>query len=198
MILLASASPRRQELLRAAGVRFRTWPVPVDENELPGENAETYTLRVATEKARATRGAVLGRACGTATFREDGYAEMPDLPILAADTTVELDGTLLHKPGDVATAMVTLRRLSGREHRVRTAVVLLRAGEVASVLVTTSVHFRPYDDSTIEAYVATGEPLDRAGGYAIQGQGMVLVDRIVGSYTNVVGLPVRETLELIG
>lgn len=127
--------------------------------------------------------------------------------VLAADTIVELDGAVLHKPTTSKNAVTTLRALAGREHLVRTAVatIYLREDEkagtvrhsVGQLVVTTRVRFRAYDEATIQRYVASGEPLDRAGGYAIQGGGMALVDRIVGSYTNVVGLPLRETLRLL-
>ncbi|MBM4364748.1 MAG: septum formation protein Maf [Deltaproteobacteria bacterium] len=174
MIVLASASPRRRELLSAAGVLFTVRPADVDEAQTPGEEPVAYALRVAASKARAVD------------------AER----VLAADTVVHLDGEVLHKPGVAEAAIATLRRLSGREHTVTTAVVL-RAPVERSVVVHTRVCFRALLDDDIARYVATGEPLDRAGAYAIQGGGGALVDWIDGSYTNVVGLPLRETLAML-
>lgn len=175
MLVLASASPRRAALLRAAGVGFVVEPTAADEAPLPGEDPPAYVRRVARAKA----------ALATRT------------PALAADTTVALDGRVLGKPADVAEAIAMLGSLSGREHRVHTAVVLrTRAGRLTRV-VTTRVWFRPLTAADIDRYVATGEPLDKAGGYGIQGVGGSLVERVVGSYTNVVGLPLRETLELL-
>ncbi len=174
MIVLASASPRRRELLAAAGIPFSVAPANVDETQHPGEDPVAYALRVATAKAAAVHGE----------------------RVLAADTVVHLDGEVLHKPGNPGTAIATLRRLSGREHTVTTAVVL-RGGVERAVVVHTRVCFRALLGEEIERYVATGEPLDRAGAYAIQGGGGALVDWIDGSYTNVVGLPLHETLAML-
>jgi len=174
VIVLASASPRRRELLSAAGVTFSARPANVDEAHHPGEDPVAYALRVAASKARA----------------------IDADRVLAADTVVHLDGEVLHKPGVPEAALATLRRLSGREHTVTTAVVL-RARVERSVVVHTRVCFRALGDGDISRYVATGEPLDRAGAYAIQGGGGALVDWIDGSYTNVVGLPLRETLAML-
>jgi septum formation protein len=174
-LILASASPRRRWLLGALGLPFTVVAVDVDERPHAGEAPSTFARRMAAEKARAARA------------RCPGW-------VLAADTVVELEGAILGKPADADEAAAMLTRLSGRVHLVRTAVTLLRPeGPVAEeTLVTTEVAFRPFDADTIAAYVATGEPLDKAGAYAIQGEGAHLVDRVVGSYTNVIGLPLPE------
>lgn len=174
MIVLASASPRRRELLTAAGIAFTVHPADVDETQHPDEEPVAYALRVATAKAQAIA------------------AER----VLAADTVVHLDGQVLHKPLSPSRARAYLTRLSGREHTVSTAVVF-RGTVERSVVVHTRVCFRALSNEEIDRYVATGEPLDRAGGYAIQGGGGALVDWIDGSYTNVVGLPLRETLAML-
>ncbi len=174
MIVLASASPRRRELLAAAGITFTVHPADVDEAQHPDEEPVAYALRVATAKAHA----------------------IDAVHVLAADTVVHLDGRVLHKPGLPDAARATLRLLSGREHTVSTAAVFRGAVE-RSVVVHTRVCFRALGDEEIDRYVATGEPLDRAGAYAIQGGGGALVDWIDGSYTNVVGLPLRETLAML-
>lgn len=174
--VLASASPRRRELLAAVGLEPLVRPADVDEAVRPGERPEAYGLRVASEKARAGAHA---------------------LPVLAADTVVALDGRSLGKPATPEEAKISLRDLSGRSHAVHTAVAL-RVGEVvATRLVTTKVRFRSLPEAEIAAYVATGEPMDKAGAYGIQGRGGALVAEITGSYSNVVGLPLEETLALL-
>lgn len=180
-IILASASPRRRQLLEAAGVTVLVRPTDADETEFPGENPRTYALRVARTKARAA----------------DASAPDGPLPVLAADTTVALGTWIPGKPGSPERAVDTLLRLAGRTHQVHTAVVVRFAGREWSHVVTTSVRFRAFGEAEARAYVATGEPLDRAGGYAIQGGGGALVERIVGSYTGVVGLPLAEALALL-
>lgn len=182
-LVLASASPRRRELLAAAGVLCLVRPTDTDETEAPGEPPRRYALRVAREKALAAD-----------DTDPDGGAP---LCVLAADTTVALDDWIPGKPGTPERAVATLRRLSGRAHQVHTAVVVRRGRRVLHHVTTTSVRFRVLDEASIARYVATGEPLDRAGGYAIQGFGGSLVDRVSGSYTGVVGLPLRESLALL-
>jgi septum formation protein len=174
-LILASASPRRRHLLAALGVAFTVLPVDVDERPRAGEEPAAFARRMADEKARV---ALRVRA---------GW-------VLGADTIVELDGCIFGKPLDSTDASAMLARLSGRAHVVRTAVTFLAPnGDTAErTLVTTEVSFRPLDTAAIAAYVATREPLDKAGAYAIQGEGAHLVDRIVGSYTNVIGLPLPE------
>lgn len=182
LIVLASGSPRRRELLASAGVRFSVQPSQVEEQTAPGENAEEFTRRAARMKAEAV---AAGQPSGTW--------------ILAADTTVVLDGAILGKPKNHRDAERMLRLLSGRRHRVLTAVVLIRAGDndPLELLCETSVWFRPLDAATIQSYLSTGEPMDKAGAYGIQGRGAMLVSSIEGSYTNVVGLPLAETVLLL-
>ncbi len=182
-IVLASASPRRRDLLAGAGVEFVVRPVEFDEVVFEGEAPRAYTRRVA-----------IGKAVAADARDPDGG---PDLVVLAADTTVALDEWIPGKPGSRERAIETLSRLSGRTHQVHTAVVVRGNRRLWSRLVTTAVRFRTLGRAEIAAYVDGGEPLDRAGGYAIQGGAGAFVDRIVGSYTNVVGLPLRETLELL-
>jgi septum formation protein len=182
ILVLASGSPRRRDLLTCAGVPFSVQPSQVEEKTAPGENAEDYTQRAARMKADAV-----------------ATQKPPGTWILAADTTVVLDGTVLGKPKNEADAAKMLRLLSGRRHRVLTAVVLAQAGgdEPFELLCETSVWFRPLDAATIHEYLATGEPMDKAGAYGIQGRGAMLVSSIEGSYTNVVGLPLAETIQLL-
>jgi septum formation protein len=178
-LVLASGSPRRLELLRAAGLEPLVRPPDVDEAPRPGEAPVPYVARVARDKVRAVP-------------REDGEV------VLAADTTVVIDGEPLGKPADAAHAADLLRRLTGSAHHVTTAVAVLdAAGALTESVVTTEVRMVALDDAAIAAYVATGEPLDKAGAYAIQGRAAALVERIDGSYTNVVGMPLVETLRLL-
>ncbi len=153
-------------------------PSAIDETPDPDEAPLPYVRRMAREKALAVA------ASDTET-------------ILAADTVVALDGRVLGKPADVDAARATLRMLSGRTHRVHTAVALRTGGRVLARVTTTRVTFRTLTDDELARYVATGEPFDKAGGYGIQGHGGALVERVVGSYTNVVGLPLAETLALL-
>lgn len=179
-LVLASASPRRRELLGQLGLSFQVVPADVDESVQPGENPVAYVRRVAHDKAWAV------------ALRE------PDAVVLAADTTVDLDGWILAKPDDEDHAREMLRALSGRTHRVHTCVVVRQAAEVHDDVVTTFVTFTPITDEALAWYVATGEPLDVAGAYAIQGAGAVFVEHIRGSASNVVGLPLTETVRLLG
>jgi septum formation protein len=174
-LVLASASPRRRQLLASAGVRFEVRPADLDEAVRLGEAPRVYARRVATEKALA----------------------VPGDPVLAADTVVDLDGRVLGKPADSAEARAVLAALSGRTHRVHTAIALRVGARVHTRVCTTAVTFRLLTADEIAAYVETGEPFDKAGGYGIQGHGGALVDRVRGSYTNVIGLPLRETLALL-
>lgn len=179
IILLASASPRRRELLDQIGVAHRVLAADVDETPLPGETPEHYVLRVAEAKS--------WQAWKTA---ED------ELPVLAADTAVVLDGEILGKPRDREHALAMLRRLSGRSHRVLSG-VSLRAQQHGRALSETVVYFRALSDREIQAYWDTGEPRDKAGAYAIQGRAALFVERIEGSFSGVVGLPLFETAELL-
>jgi septum formation protein len=171
-LILASASPRRAELLRAAGYAFEIEPADVDESAGPAEPAEDYVLRVAGEKAQAVL-----RRC-------------PDCTVLAADTTVVVDGIMLGKPADDEHARQMLARLSGRAHRVLTGVALAGGGREVRALASTLVRFAVLTPEEIDWYVASGEPRDKAGAYGVQGLASRFVEGIEGSYTNVVGLPV--------
>jgi len=176
-LILASASPRRAELLRAAGIDVDVRPADVDESVQPGEAPDRYASRVALAKARSIS------------------LEAPDRFVLGADTVVVVDDRILGKPTDSADARRMLRALSGRSHVVMTAVILIRGaglpGEMLDAQVErTVVEFAPLTSDEIEWYAATAEPMDKAGGYAIQGLASRFVTRIEGSYSNVVGLPV--------
>lgn len=178
LIRLASASPRRRELLAGVGVTAEVRPVDLDETPRPGEAPEAYVRRLSEEKARA--GAV-----GSA------------LPTLGSDTAVVCDDAILGKPRDREHAAAMLRSLSGRSHRVLTAVAVTGPAGLLSTCVTTRVWLREITDAEIAAYWATGEPVDKAGGYAIQGRAALFVSRLEGSHSAVVGLPLFETAELL-
>ena len=183
-ICLASASPRRQELLGQIGLRFMLLPQDIDETRLPREGAADYVRRMAGEKALAGIKDV-GRPAG--------------LPVLAADTTVVCNEAVLEKPQSQDDAVRMLQLLSGRSHEVLTAVALASENSPRVQLVTsrTIVSFRNISPAEAKAYWATGEPADKAGAYGIQGMGGMFVSHIEGSYTNVVGLPLFETLQLL-
>jgi len=171
-IVLASRSPRRAELLAAAGIPFEVLAADIDETPRAGEAPDAYVERLAIEKARAV------------------LALRPGAVVLGADTTVTIDGLILGKPESAREATGMLQRLSGRVHDVFTGVALASAGGVHSAVDRTRVWFEPMTDEDISWYVASGEPVDRAGAYAIQGLASRFIARIEGSYTNVVGLPV--------
>lgn len=171
-LVLASRSPRRAELLAAAGISFEVLAADVDESVQPGEAPAAYVERLALEKARAV------------------LALRPGATVLGADTTVVADGLILGKPADELEAAGMLRRLRGRGHDVYTGVAVVSADGVRSAVEHTRVWFAPMTDEDISWYVASGEPVDRAGAYAIQGLASRFIPRIEGSYTNVVGLPV--------
>jgi septum formation protein len=181
-VILASASPRRAALLRAAGVEFEVRAAHVDESLEAGEPPETYARRVAEAKARA-----VGPHATAA--------------VVAADTVVVVDGMVLGKPMDQADAGRMLRLLSGRTHEVLTAVAVIPPGSSRGHAVVavdrTRVAFRPLTDEEIDAYVATGEPADKAGAYAVQGGAAGFVSRLEGSYANVVGLPLTLVYEML-
>jgi len=191
-IYLASKSPRRRELLTQIGVRFdllmfRAPPredAATDETPLAGEAPDEYARRVATAKAR--HGAEL------VTLRK-----LIARPVLAADTTLDVDGEIIGKPRDDAEAAEILNRLSGRTHEVVTAVALSHAGACECAASVSEVRFRRLDAAEIRRYVASGEPRDKAGAYAIQGLGGFLVESIRGSYANVVGLPLVEVMRAL-
>jgi septum formation protein len=171
-IILASRSPRRSELLAAAGISFEVLAADIDETPHDNESPVAYVERLAIEKARAV------------------LALRPEAHVLGADTTVTIDGEILGKPADAADATRMLRLLNGRVHDVHTGVALVGRAGVRSAVETTRVWFSEMTDEDISWYVATGEPVDRAGAYAIQGFASRFIPRIEGSYSNVVGLPV--------
>lgn len=179
MLILASSSPRRADLLRAAGIPFEVAPVDVDETvrklEPPGE----HVRRLSREKA------------------DVAFAGNPDAVVLGADTIVTVGGEIMSKPHDAGDAIRMLRLLSGREHEVLTGVALVARRGVVVEVARTRVWVNPLNETEIADYVATGEPLDKAGAYGIQGIGSKFIDRIQGSYSNVVGLPVALVYRLL-
>jgi septum formation protein len=185
-IILASASPRRADLLRQVGLEFEVCPADIDESLRDGESPANYVARLSVGKA--------GEVANTAPAR------LPAI-VIGADTTVEVDGEILGKPTDDDDARRMLHRLSAVPHRVRTGVTVMgaaRSGVTSrTIVVETTVVFVELDDDTIDWYVRTREPFGKAGGYAIQGAGGALVERIDGSVTNVIGLPLAETLALL-
>jgi septum formation protein len=189
MLILASASPRRRELLTQAGVRFRVHPAHIAEDPLPGEEPIGYVTRLAQEKAEAVYLQLTGEFRAGGLADGSGDADREPLAVLGADTTVTIDGEILAKPADAADAAHMLRRLSGRSHRVITGVALktFEGTEVAAEV--TAVKFLTLSDEEIAAYVATGEPMDKAGAYAVQGGAARWIPRIEGCYFNVMGLP---------
>ena len=167
-LTLASQSPRRRELLAQLGFTFEVRPARTDETPRPAEDARAYVLRVAQEKARAVEAAGV---------------------VLGADTAVVLDGRILGKPGDAAEAAAMLRALSGRDHQVLTAVCARGADGQEAIVVSSAVELAPLSERQIAWYVASGEPFDKAGGYAVQDEVFRPVERLEGCYLNVVGLP---------
>jgi nucleoside triphosphate pyrophosphatase len=178
-LVLASGSPRRKELLAAAGFSFDVTPVSVDETRQPNEDATSYVARLARAKALAAA------------------PSHADRIVIGADTVVVVDGEVLGKPRGAEDATRMLRLLSGRAHEVLTGVAIFARGRIVTAVERTMVWFVRLSDSEISWYVASGEPLDKAGAYAIQALGSRFVPRIDGSYTNVVGLPVTTVLELL-
>jgi septum formation protein len=179
-LILASASLRRAQLLQQIGARFAIQPANIDENQHPGEPVTLYVQRMAREKAEAV-----------AQKQPAG-----GLPVLGADTTVVLDNKIFSKPADKTEAIATLRALSGRSHRVLSAIAVVAEDLTELRLSETSVRFRHIKEQEYEHYWSTGEPQGKAGAYAIQGLGAVFVESITGSYSGVVGLPLMQTFEL--
>jgi septum formation protein len=179
MLILASASPRRQELLREAGIEFTVEPANVDETPIAGESAQACAERLAREKARAV------------------FARRPGSVVLGADTVVVVDGEILGKPVDAEDAARMLRMLSGRAHEVITGVCVIGPEEEEVRSCSTQVEVAELSEGEIRAYIATGEPMDKAGGYAIQGQFSRWIPKIAGDYTNVVGLPVAMVCAML-
>ncbi len=178
LLQLASKSPRRRELLDQIGVRYRVVVINVDETRDGDEGAEAYVLRLARAKARA------------------GYDASPSSPTLGADTIVAVDNKILGKPDSAVSSAAMLRLLSGRSHRVITALAMCEGTRLEHRISCTEVHFRKLSATEIDSYWRTGEAADKAGSYGIQGFGAVFVERIHGSYSGVVGLPLQETAEL--
>jgi septum formation protein len=182
-LILASASPRRRMLLEQIGVRVKVLPVEIDESVQEGEDPVAYVQRLALAKARA----------GWALAEQREWSE----PVLGADTAVVIDGRILGKPCDLAEARAMLGRLSGHCHHVMSAVALVQATRQSVKLSISEVCFRVISATERDAYWRTGEGCDKAGAYAVQGAGAVFVERLTGSYTGVVGLPLFETHQLI-
>lgn len=182
LIYLASASPRRSELLRQVGIAHEVKPVEVDESHRPGEDPAAYVARLAETKARVL------------------WSTLPagqGMPVLAADTTVALDGEIFGKPSGRDEALAMLSRLSGRTHVVHTAVAIVHESGAASRVSTSHVSMREISPAEMDWYWSTGEADDKAGGYAIQGCAAVFIRHLAGSYSGVVGLPLCETWELL-
>ena len=178
-VILASASPRRRELLRLVGIAHEVEPADIDESVLPGESPAPHAERLARAKAHA-------------------MAERhPHAVVIAADTIVVVDGDILGKPRDGEQAAAMLRRLSGREHTVFTAIAVARDARTESAVEDVRVTFRQITDEEIEEYIATGEPMDKAGAYGIQGYGATIVERVDGDYFSVMGLGLRRLVELL-
>jgi septum formation protein len=178
-VILASSSPRRRELLSLVGIAHEVMPADIDESYLPGESPAGHAERLAREKAAAVAAAA------------------PDAVSIGADTIVVVDGDILGKPRDAAHAAEMLRRLSGRSHRVVTAVAGVWRGATASAVEEVGVTFRPLTEREIAAYIATGEPMDKAGAYGIQGFGATIVERVEGDYFAVMGLALNRLVRLL-
>jgi septum formation protein len=178
-VILASQSPRRRELLTLVGIPHTVRPADIDEAYLPGEEPAAHAQRLAREKA-----AVIAAAA-------------PDAVVIGSDTIVVLDGDVLGKPRDEAHAAEMLSRLSGRSHVVMTAVAVRRGGEERSAVEIVGVTFHPLSVQEVHAYIATGEPMDKAGAYGIQGFGATIVERVDGDYFAVMGLPLQRLVRLM-
>jgi septum formation protein len=178
-LILASASPRRRELLAQVGLQFEVIPAHIDETRHANEDPAIYVARLALEKAQAI------------------HAQHPDAIVLGADTTVVLNGEVLNKPADLAEAEKMLRSLSGQTHQVHTGIAVVGSTAQRSHVETTNVIFAPIPEEDLAAYLATGDSLDKAGAYGIQGYAARWIPRIEGDYFNVMGLPVAATVKLL-
>ena len=178
-LILASASPRRAQILQQLGVAFAAVPAEVDESPGPNEEPSVYVRRLALYKAEAVQAAL-----------------QPSVPVMAADTTVVIDGLILGKPRTLEQAREMLSRLSGRWHEVHSGLAIMQAGATV-ISVRTRVKFRTVERAEMDRYWDSGEPQDKAGAYAIQGLGGAFIERIDGSYSNVIGLPMAETITLL-
>jgi septum formation protein len=183
-LVLASTSPRRKELLHQIGVVFSQLKIDINEDILADESPKDYVLRLSEEKAAAG-------------FRQLTLQEQQESVVLSADTTVVCDGHIFTKPESLSHSKIMLGQLSGREHQVLTSIALQSKDTIHKQVVITHVTFRQIAESEIEAYWETGEPQDKAGSYGIQGLASIFVESIRGSYSNVVGLPLCETAELL-
>jgi septum formation protein len=183
MIYLASSSPRRAELLDQIGVQFRVYAIEINETRYDGEAAADYVCRMAKEKAE-----VVGRVL---------IAQQDDYRVLAADTTITLDGDIIGKPADQEQCRCILGQLSARQHLVLTAVALATPNGIACRLVQSRVSFKALSPAEIDDYCASEEPMDKAGAYAIQGRAALFIKHLEGSYSAVMGLPLFETAELL-
>jgi septum formation protein len=181
-VILASQSPRRRELLTLIGIAHDVMPADINEDVRAGELPAAYTERLAREKAAAI---------------ESKIGNDQHTLVIAADTTVVVDRDILGKPTDAADARAMIRRLAGREHIVMTGIAVARGGRVESAVEEVGVTFRALSDEEIARYVATGEPMDKAGAYGIQGWGATIVERVDGDYFSVMGLGLRRTIELM-
>jgi septum formation protein len=184
VIYLASASPRRQELLRQLGIVFEVMPSDLLEVPLPTETPAQYVVRVALDKARFVAHQVAMRGLALR-------------PVLGADTEVVLDGEILGKPADASHGQAMLKRLVGRTHEVLSGIALIAGSHERTAFVRSRVTFAPLTDEMIAAYWASGEPADKAGGYAIQGRAAAFITHIEGSYSGIVGLPLYELATLL-
>lgn len=184
-IYLASGSPRRREILESMGVSLERIHADIDEAVLPGEDAITYTERLAREKA----------AAGWLVVQQSG---LPERPLLAADTTVVQDGEIFGKPADAADARRMLQAFSGRSHQAVTSVAVRQGEHIEVRTSVTHVTFKPLGEDEIQRYIDSGEPFDKAGAYGIQGRAAVFITRIDGSYSGVMGLPIHETAQILG
>lgn len=189
MLILASTSPRRRDLLQQIGVEFVQSPVNIDETPLDHETPKQYVERLALGKAQS------GFEQYVPSSKPTNSTTSPT--VMGADTCVVLDQTILGKPNDEDDAFTILQRLSGRTHDVLSAVALVNQQQQQVVSVSTQVQFREVNDELIKRYIATREPMDKAGAYGIQGMGAILVAHIHGCYSNVVGLPLAETARLL-
>jgi septum formation protein len=178
-VVLASGSPRRRELLQLVGIVHDVRPAEIDESYLPGELPSAHAERLAREKGRVVA------------------ERYPDALVISADTIVVIDGQVLGKPRDAAHAARMLRALSGRSHTVFTAVAVAWRGHLEAAVEAVTVDFRQLPDAAIAAYIATGEPMDKAGAYGIQGYGATIVERIDGDYFAVMGLPLQRLVALL-
>lgn len=186
-IILASASPRRQELLQQIGIRARVQPVDIDESRYPDEPVLAFVQRLAKQKAQA----------GAGLIKNETGDNQASLPVLGSDTVVEADGVILGKPEDRHHARLMLQMLSGATHRVHTAVAVVCSGKLLIDTSSSEVRFKALANSEIAAYVETGEADDKAGSYAIQGIAAQFIENIDGSFSGVMGLPIFETVRLL-